>query len=338
MKQGCNTLLCRFGFAVVVMSLLSSLGCEMLQSAGGYPETASWRISVDTVFPEGKPANPFIQQLIDSLKSRTLSGAEVSEEEFRELLQRASTVVYQEKVIKYATPQSVEIQNKEHEDFSRIFLKSKRIKQGAEFLQTHDSTLTAAQVKHQVKKQDIVSILMWESGLGEFVGDHLIFNIFLGQLLYLDEARTVAVKQLIADGALDSAAVTITAAEKARLQRLKKGALRNLITLIRMGKEKGYDAAQVKGSWGGAIGYVQFMPNSMQFAVDGDANGQIDLCTWPDAIFSVANYLQKNGYGASDRARRRAIHAYNPLDSYVTGVMKYANAIWERYESSHKEN
>jgi membrane-bound lytic murein transglycosylase B len=75
------------------------------------------------------------------------------------------------------------------------------------------------------------------------------------------------------------------------------------------------------------MGYVQFMPSSMQFAVDGNNDGIIDLGTWPDAIHSAANFLHANGYRATDKGRRRAIHAYNPLDSYVHGVIQYADSL-----------
>ncbi len=338
MKQGCKNFLRLSGCLPGVLLLLATVRCELLQSAGNDPEAASWQISPETVFPDGKPANVYIQELVDALNAQTAAGAPVSEQELRDLVQRAATVVYHDRVIKYATPLSVNIQNREHEDFSKIFLKPKRIAQGVAFMQTHDSTLAKAQQRYRVRKQDVVAILMWESGLGEFTGDHLIFNILLGQLLYLEAARDVAVTHLIAEGEMDSSARVMTAPERARLQRLRKSAVRNLAALIRLGKEKGYDAVAVKGSWGGAIGYVQFMPSSMQFAADGDGDGRIDLCTWPDAIFSVANYLHKNGYRDSERSRRRAIHAYNPLDSYVNGVVKYADAVWKGHESSLTEN
>ena len=43
---------------------------------------------------------------------------------------------------------------------------------------------------------------------------------------------------------------------------------------------------------------------------------------------SVAKYLNERGkYGTADAARRKAIFSYNPIDSYVNGVIKYAEAI-----------
>ena len=73
------------------------------------------------------------------------------------------------------------------------------------------------------------------------------------------------------------------------------------------------------------------MPASMSYAADGDGDGKIDLHSWPDAVMSVAKYLKERGnYGPTDSQRRKAIFSYNPLDSYVNGVIKYADAIWEQ--------
>jgi membrane-bound lytic murein transglycosylase B len=57
-------------------------------------------------------------------------------------------------------------------------------------------------------------------------------------------------------------------------------------------------ATDVRGSFAGAIGIPQFMPSSiMQFAVDFDADGVIDLRLSPaDAIGSVASFLVQHGW------------------------------------------
>lgn len=55
---------------------------------------------------------------------------------------------------------------------------------------------------------------------------------------------------------------------------------------------------QMKGSWAGAMGQVQFMPSSfLSFAVDGNTDGRIDLWQTPEDYFSsAANYLVKMGW------------------------------------------
>ncbi len=56
--------------------------------------------------------------------------------------------------------------------------------------------------------------------------------------------------------------------------------------------------AQMKGSWAGAMGQVQFMPSSfLNYAVDGNGDGRIDLWnTRIDYLSSAANYLVKSGW------------------------------------------
>ena len=122
--------------------------------------------------------------------------------------------------------------------------------------------------------------------------------------------------------------------EKKRFAKIKKRAVRSLVALLRQSQAKGIDPLTIKGSWGGAIGYVQFMPYRMNYAVDGDQDGTINLHSWPDAIFSVGNYLKEFGnYDMSYQGRKRGIFSYNHNDAYVKGVIAYADAIWKRYKN-----
>jgi membrane-bound lytic murein transglycosylase B len=55
---------------------------------------------------------------------------------------------------------------------------------------------------------------------------------------------------------------------------------------------------QMKGSWAGAMGNMQFMPSTFtKWAVDRDGNGRIDIWhSMPDAFASAANYLRGVGF------------------------------------------
>ncbi len=57
-------------------------------------------------------------------------------------------------------------------------------------------------------------------------------------------------------------------------------------------------AADMKGSWAGAMGQMQFMPSTfLAYALDGDGDGRIDLWqSLPDAFHSAAHYLQRVGW------------------------------------------
>jgi membrane-bound lytic murein transglycosylase B len=55
---------------------------------------------------------------------------------------------------------------------------------------------------------------------------------------------------------------------------------------------------QLKGSWAGAMGQVQFMPTTfLAYAVDYDGDGRKDIWgSLPDAFASAANYLKRAGW------------------------------------------
>jgi membrane-bound lytic murein transglycosylase B len=62
---------------------------------------------------------------------------------------------------------------------------------------------------------------------------------------------------------------------------------------------RGYiDLAQMRGSWAGAMGQVQFMPSSyLKFAEDFDGDGRRDIWTsYGDIFASIANYLKGHGW------------------------------------------
>jgi membrane-bound lytic murein transglycosylase B len=66
-------------------------------------------------------------------------------------------------------------------------------------------------------------------------------------------------------------------------------------------------AADMKGSWAGAMGQNQFMPTSFNaYAVDGNGDGRRDIWgTKKDIFASTANYLHKSGWANGQRWGRR---------------------------------
>jgi len=80
-----------------------------------------------------------------------------------------------------------------------------------------------------------------------------------------------------------------------------------LIAALRM-IDKGYiDLATMTGSWAGAMGQVQFMPDSyLNFAVDFDGDGKRDIWhSTADVFASIANYLSTNGWRDDETWGRR---------------------------------
>ncbi len=316
----------------VALAVLVSSFLDRSDAVAAMEPPQSWEIHKSAIIdlPRNHPAASYLPDLVKRLASSQGGGQPVSEAEFLALFDRPeSREVYASQLIKVATPRSVAVQNKAHEDFSRVFLTEKRVKRGVDFLEEKKDLLDAAEQKYGVARKDIVSILMWESGLGEFTGNYRVFNVLIAQLLYMEEAQQAAVRRITARGESDPlASVEVAKKQEERFAKIRRRCVGNLVALLRHSKATGVDPLSLHGSWAGAIGYPQFMPASMPHAADGDGDGTINLHSWPDAIMSVAKYLNERGkYGAADSARRKAIFSYNPLDSYVNGVIKYAEAV-----------
>lgn len=77
---------------------------------------------------------------------------------------------------------------------------------------------------------------------------------------------------------------------------------RQLLDALRIIDAGHVSAADMKGSWAGAMGHMQFMPSTFRaYAVDGDGDGRIDLWqSLPDAMHSGANYLKKAGWRSNE--------------------------------------
>jgi membrane-bound lytic murein transglycosylase B len=78
---------------------------------------------------------------------------------------------------------------------------------------------------------------------------------------------------------------------------------KEFINALRILDEGHIPLEQMKGSWAGAMGQLQFMPSTFrQFAVDFDADGKIDIWkSLADALASAANYLAQAGWQPHNR-------------------------------------
>jgi membrane-bound lytic murein transglycosylase B len=300
-------------------------------------DLSAWTITPSKVFSAGNEAlNPEIDLLLSKLEKKGAEGTPVSRKEFMAMLHRPEAkTVYGESVMRYATPQSIDEQARVHTNYSKRLLSEESQLACVDFMRKQHTLLRRAEKKYHVAQQDIVGILTWETALGKYTGNYRIFNVYLGQLLYLDTAQRLAVTRIVAQGAPDPLSdSTVAQREHRRLSRRKLDAVNGLAALLRYAKKMKFDPLAIQGSWGGAVGYVQFMPYNMKYAIDADGNG-LDLKTWPDAIYSVANFLKVEGNYSPDTAgRRRAILHYNRSAEYADGVMSLADSIWQRYRQT----
>ena len=87
------------------------------------------------------------------------------------------------------------------------------------------------------------------------------------------------------------------------------------------------------GSWAGAFGLPQFIPTTfINFAVDGNNDGKIDIFSVSDAVFSIGNYLRANGWrdDKSYKEKLKVIYTYNHSRLYCETVLKLAKIFKDR--------
>ena len=168
-------------------------------------------------------------------------------------------------------------------EYRKIFVTDTRASRGLEFWKENRATLEKAEREFGVDPAIVVSIIGVETNYGRNTGS---YNV-------IDALTTLAFDYY-----------TYTEKRESR-KRFFTIQLENLLLLAR---EQNQDPLELKGSYAGAMGWGQFMPNSYRdYAVDYDGDGFADIWTNPtDAIGSVANYFTKHGWQKDQPVATRA--------------------------------
>jgi len=96
---------------------------------------------------------------------------------------------------------------------------------------------------------------------------------------------------------------------------------RQLLTALQIIDDGHIQAERMSGSWAGAMGQLQFMPNIFyQYGVDGDQDGRIDIWnSLPDIFHSAANFLSQSGWRGDERWGREVLLTED-FDFSLTGT------------------
>ncbi len=150
-------------------------------------------------------------------------------------------------------------------DYLDSAVSADRIANGQKMLAAYATPLSSIEQRFGVPKEILVAIWGNESNYGSAMGG---FNMF------------EALATLGYDG------------PRAEFGR------REFIDALKMEEQQHYDPKQMTSSWAGAFGQTQFVPSAfLQYGVDGDGNGQVDLWHSPaDALASAANLLASAGW------------------------------------------
>ena len=150
-------------------------------------------------------------------------------------------------------------------EYRAIFVMPSRIRDGIDFWRQHADTLARAEREFGVPPHIIVAILGVETRFGAHTGGYRV----------LDALHTLGF----------------------HYPRRGKFFREQLNHFLRFAREEGIDPVMPTGSYAGAMGMPQFMPDSFRiYAIDFDGDGRRDIWHNPvDVIGSVANYFVKKG-------------------------------------------
>ena len=150
--------------------------------------------------------------------------------------------------------------------YKKLFLEEKRISNGKKFIKENSSLFMQVEREFGVPREIITSILGVETRYGKILGSYRV----------LDSLATLGFD----------------------FPRRSKFFKSELIQFFILTRENNLDINSVQGSYAGAMGYGQFISSSYRaYAIDYDGDGYADLFnSVPDAVASIANYLQKHGW------------------------------------------
>ncbi len=200
-------------------------------------------------------------------------------------------------------PRVIELDRKQPESkmtfaqYEDRIVSQQRIKQGRHELKKHRAMLDKVSKAYGVQPQYIVALWGIETNFGSNTGGFDVIDS-LGTLAYEGRRAEFFGKELM-----------------------------NALKIIDGGH---ISAADMKGSWAGAMGQSQFMPSSfLAYAQDYNKDGKKDIWnTQIDVFASAANYLARSGWKGDERWGR--LVKANIPESEIDRTNKKSLSEWAR--------
>ena len=196
-----------------------------------------------------------------------------------------------------------------------------------EFYTTHKKHFLEAERKYGVLASIMLAILQIETKCGQVTGDAIAFH-------RLSRLATATSRDSIEESydinLKERPETTMEDVEK-RAKKLEDIFLPQVVATIRLADLNGVHPLDIKGSYAGAIGYPQFLPNNVfVYGVDGNNDGAIDLYNPIDAIHSVGNFLKQHGWKKKNytkEEKEKLILYYNRSTPYAQTVVAMASTL-----------
>jgi membrane-bound lytic murein transglycosylase B len=178
-------------------------------------------------------------------------------------------------------------EEKDWEEYKKIFFNPQKIKKGKRFYKRYKKILLKAEKKYRVPSPIIAAIIGIESDFGKYRPRYNALNSLYTLATEFDRRSAYFTDEL--------------------------GSFLNYTYKYRIAP------SDILSSYAGAIGIPQFMPsNILKYAVDFNGDGRIDLeNSIADAIGSVANYLNKNGWKSGEATAVMVKNADRQQDNFV---------------------
>ncbi len=268
-----KNLLRYFYHAVTIASMLNLTSCSTTpeREITTIPKTKEIIPPIQTEIPRpiSKPTLPeinvpsiplSINQNVKNFVQKMVTKHHFKEYELTQLLQSA---IIKDDILKRISSPS---EGLPWHKYRKIFLTDTRIENGVKFWRENAEALASVSVQTGVAPEIIVAIIGVETGYGKNMGNHRV----------LDALATLAFSYPPRSPFFTS----------------------ELEQFLLLCREENVNPREPLGSYAGAMGYPQFMPSSFRsLAKDFEHDGHRDIWKNPrDAIASVANYFEKNGW------------------------------------------
>lgn len=186
--------------------------------------------------------------------------------------------------------------------YEPLFVNDSRIDGGVAFWSRENTPLQKAEVEYGVPAEIIVAIVGVESFYGRQHGGYPVID-----------------------------SLTTLAFDYPPRAAFFQGELEQFLIMCH---EQSLDPSMPMGSYAGAMGAPQFMPDSFrQYAVDFDADGKRDIWgDWADIIGSVANYFHLHGWRPNalivvPAAIQKGAEGPTPLVPTTVGALRAAHVV-----------
>ena len=199
-------------------------------------------------------------------------------------------------------PKVIELDSRQPE-FSLTYAKyvgssvsSERIAKGQQMMARHRGLLDQLNAEYSIAPQYLMAFWGLETNFGGFMGDFQVLR-----------------------------SVTTLACSTKRAAFFSNEAVQALRILAM----NHMTSPQMRGSWAGAMGNMQFMPSTFtKWAIDRDGDGKVDIwSSVPDALTSAANFLRGIGFKPGLPSSDEVVLPQNfPLDQADTTIEKPVKA------------